>query len=102
MQIYPPIKVLSAVDDFELASQTLNAARGQVGAVGKRLFSTSNSLNIKIENLNLSESGKANIDFAEEVSNLQLGLLRFETSIQSLASQLQNEQSRPRLLDFTI
>ena len=48
---------LQAVDDFELASQTLNAARGQVGAVGKRLVSTSNSLNIEIENLTLSESG---------------------------------------------
>ena len=46
-----------AVDDFELASQTLNAARGQVGAFGKRLVSTSNSLNIKTENLPLSESG---------------------------------------------
>jgi len=48
---------LQAVDDFELASQTLNAARGQVGAVGKRLVSTSNSFNIKIENLILNESG---------------------------------------------
>ena len=45
---------LQAVDDFELASQTLNAARGQVGAVGKRLVGTSKSLNIKIENLTLS------------------------------------------------
>ena len=45
------------VDDFELGSQTLNAARGQVGAVGKRLVSTSNSLNIKIENLTPSEPG---------------------------------------------
>jgi flagellin-like hook-associated protein FlgL len=50
--------MLQAVDDFELASQTLNAARGQVGAVGKRLVSTSNSLNIEIKNLTLSESGK--------------------------------------------
>ena len=48
---------LQAVDNFELASQTLNAARGQVGAVGKRLVSTPNNLNIKIENLTLSESG---------------------------------------------
>ena len=48
---------LNVVDDFELASQTLNAARGQVGAVGKRLVSNSNSLNIEIENLTLSESG---------------------------------------------
>ena len=48
---------LQVVDDFELASQTLNAARGQVGAFGKCLVSTSNSLNIKTENLPLSESG---------------------------------------------
>jgi flagellin-like hook-associated protein FlgL len=37
--------------------QSLNAARGQVGAVGNRLVSTSNSLNIQIENLTLNESG---------------------------------------------
>ena len=37
---------LQAVDDFELASQTLNTARGQVGTVRKHLVSTSNSLNI--------------------------------------------------------
>jgi flagellin len=93
---------LQAVDDFEQASQTLNAARGQVGAVGNRLVSTSNSLNIQIENLTQSESGLADTDLAEEVSNLQQGLVSFETSIRSLASQLQNEQSRSRLLDFTI
>jgi flagellin-like hook-associated protein FlgL len=55
------------VDDFELASQALNAARGQVGAFGKRLVSTSSSLNIKTENLPLSKSGHANTDLAEEV-----------------------------------
>jgi flagellin len=93
---------LQAVDDFEQASQALNAARGQVGAVGNRLVSTANSLNIQIENLTHSESGLADTDLAEEISNLQQGLLRFETSIRSLASQLQNEQSRARLLDFTI
>ncbi|MBC8286217.1 MAG: hypothetical protein H8E42_01950 [Nitrospinae bacterium] len=93
---------LQAVDDLEQASQTLNAARGQVGAVGNRLVSTSNGLNIQIENLTQSESGLADTDLAEEVSNLQQGLLRFETSIRSLASQMQNEQSRSRLLDFTI
>ena len=93
---------LQAVADLEQASQTLNAARGQVGAVGNRLVSTANSLNIQIENLTQSESGLADTDLAEEVSNLQQGLLRFETSIRSLALQLQNEQSRSRLLDFTI
>ena len=93
---------LQAVDDLEQASQTLNAARGQVGAVGNRLVSTANSLNIQKENLTQGESGLADTVLAEEVSNLQQGLLRFETSIRSLASQLQNEQSRSRLLDFTI
>ncbi len=93
---------LQAVDDLEQASKTLSAARGQVGAVGNRLVSTSNGLNIQIENLTQSESGLADTDLAEEVSNLQQGLLRFETAIRSLASQMQNEQSRSRLLDFTI
>ena len=93
---------LEAIDSFERASQTLNAARGQVGAIGNRLVSTANSLNIQIENLTRSESGLADTDLAEEVSNLQQGLLRFETSIRALSSQLQNEQARSRLLDFTI
>ena len=93
---------LQAIDSFERASQTLNAARGQVGAIGNRLVSTANSLNIQIENLTRSESGLADTDLAEEVSNLQQGLLRFETSIRALSPQLQNEQARSRLLDFTI
>ena len=93
---------LQAIDSFERASQTLNAAWRQVGASGNRLTSTSNCLNIQIENLTRSESGLADTDLAEEISNLQQGLLRFETSIRALTSQLQNEQSRSRLLDFII
>ena len=93
---------LQTVEDFKQASQSLNRALEQVDAVGNRLVSTSNSLNIQIENLTQSESGLADTDLAEEVSNLQQGLLRFETSIRPLASQLQNEQSRSHLLDFTI
>ena len=73
-----------------------------MGAIGNRLTSTVNSLNIQIGNLTRSESGLADTDLAEEISNLQQGLLRFETSIWALASQLQNEQSRSRLLDFII
>ena len=94
--------LLQAIDSFERASQTLNAAREQVGAIGNRLVSTANSLNIQIENLTRSESGLADTDLAEEVSNLQQGLLRFEKSIRALSPQLQNEQARSRLLDFTI
>ncbi|MBT3921867.1 MAG: hypothetical protein HOF21_04755, partial [Nitrospina sp.] len=93
---------LQAIDSFEQASQTLNAARGQVGAIGNQLASTANSLNTQIENLTRSESSLADTDLAEEITNLQQGLLRFETSIRALSSQLQNEQSRSRLLDFTI
>ena len=73
-----------------------------MGAIGNRLTSTANCLNIQIENLTRSESGLADTDLAEEISNLQQGLLRFETSIRALSSQLQNEQARSRLLDFTI
>jgi flagellin-like hook-associated protein FlgL len=42
-----------------------------VGAIGNRLTSTANSLNIQIENLTRSESGLADADLAEEISNLQ-------------------------------
>lgn len=93
---------LQAVDDFERAAQTLNSARGQVGAVGNRLASAANGLNSQIENLTQAESGLADTDLAEEVTRLQQGLLRFETSIRALASQIQNEQSRARILDFSV
>ncbi|MBC8284045.1 MAG: hypothetical protein H8E32_09545 [Nitrospinae bacterium] len=93
---------LQAVDDFESAAQTLNSARGQVGAVGNRLASAANGLNSQIENLTQAESGLADTDLAEEVTRLQQGLLRFETSIRALASQMQNEQSRSRILDFSV
>jgi flagellin len=93
---------LQTIDDFERAAQTLNAARGQVGAIGNRLASAANGLNSQIENLTQAESGLADTDLAEEVTRLQQGLLRFETSIRSLASQIQNEQSRARILDFSV
>jgi flagellin len=93
---------LQAVDDFERAAQTLSSARGQVGAVGNRLASSANGLNSQIENLTQAESGLADTDLAEEVTRLQQGLLRFETSIRALASQIQNEQSRARILDFSV
>ncbi len=93
---------LEAVGDFERAAQTLSATRGQVGAVGNRLASSANGLNSQIENLTQAESGLADTDLAEEVTRLQQGLLRFETSIRALASQIQNEQSRARILDFSV
>ena len=90
------------MDDFEKAVQTLNAARGQVGAVGNRLASTTNVLNSQIENLTQAESGLTDTDLAEEVTHLQQGLLRFETSIRALASQIQNEQCRAGIIDFSV
>ena len=68
---------LQAVDDFEKAAQTLNAARGQLGAVGNRLASSANGLNSQIENLTQAESCLADTDLAEEVTRPQQGLLRF-------------------------
>jgi hypothetical protein len=68
MQIYPLLKVrCQTVDDFKMTSQTLNATRGQVGAGGKRLVGTSNSLNIENENLPLSGSGQANNDLLKRL-----------------------------------
>ena len=40
--IYTSQGALQAIDDFERAAQTLNSARGQVGAVGNRLASAAN------------------------------------------------------------
>lgn len=100
--IYRLQGALQAIDDFERAAQTLNSARGQVGAVGNRLASAANGLNSQIENLIQAEPGLADTDLVEEVPRLQQGLLRFETSICALASQIQNEQSRARILDFSV
>ena len=80
----------------------LYAARGQVGPVGNRLASSANGLNSKIENLTQAESGLANTVLAEEVTRLQQSLLRFKTSIRALASQIQNEQCRAGIIDFSI
>jgi flagellin len=93
---------LQAIDRLGQASQTINAARGQVGAVGNRLAISASGLTTQVENLTQSESGLADTDLAAEITQLQQGLLRFETSIRALSSQLQNEQSRSRLLDFTV
>ena len=64
--------------------------------------SAANGLNSQIENLTQAESGLKDTDLAEEVTRLQQGFLRFETSIRALASQIQNEQSRARILDFSV
>ena len=93
---------LKAVDDFEKAAKMLYAARGQVGPVGNRLASSANGLNSKIENLTQAESGLANTVLAEEVTRLQQSLLRFKTSIRALASQIQNEQCRAGINDFSV
>jgi len=69
-------------------------------AVGYRLASATNGCNLQIENLIQAPFGLPDTDQAEEVTRLQLGLLRFETSIRALASQFQNEQFRARILDF--
>jgi flagellin-like hook-associated protein FlgL len=58
------------------------------------------TLGIEIENLTAPESTLADTGLAAEIATLQQGLLGFQTSIQSLANQLQFEnQAQSRLLD---
>jgi flagellin-like hook-associated protein FlgL len=73
---------------------------GEVGAVGYRLLTASNNLGVEIESLIASESTLVDTDLAAEITTLQQGLLGFQTSIQSLANQLQFEnRAQGRLLD---
>ncbi len=94
---------LNAIADFEQAGDTLSATRGEIGATSNRLVISGNELGTRIENLTRSESELADADLAKEISDLQRGLSLFQTSIQSLAtSLLQNEQATGRLLNTRI
>ncbi len=92
-----------ALGDLDQASASLNATRGQVGAVANRLVTTSNGLGTTIENLTRSESILADTDLAEEISTLQRGLALTQTSLKTLATSLQqNERATGRLINFQI
>jgi len=92
-----------ALGDLDQASASLNATRGQVGAVANRLVTTSNGLGSTIENLTRSESALADTDIASEISNLQRGLALTKTSLKTLALSLQqNERATGRLINFQI
>ena len=68
--------------------------------MGWRLVISSNDLATRVENLTRSESTLTDTDLAKEISNLERGLLRFQTSIQTLANQnLSSGQITGRLLD---
>ena len=92
-----------ALADLDQASASLNASRGQIGAVANRLVTTSNGLGTSIENLTRSESALADTDLAQEISDLQRGLVLTQTSIKTLAASLkQNERATGRLINFRI
>ena len=92
-----------ALGDLDQAAASLTASRGQVGAVANRLAITANGLGTDIVNLQQSESALADTDLAQEISSLQRGLSLFQTSIQTLATSLnQNEQATGRLLNFSV
>ncbi len=94
---------LQAFSDLDQAQATVIATQGEVGAVANRLVTTANGLGTSIENLTAAESGLADTDLAEEVSNLQIRLNLLQSSISALANQLQqSERSTGRLLDFSI
>ncbi len=94
---------LQALGDLDQAAASLNASRGEVGAVANRLVTTSNGLGTTIENLTRSESALADTDLAEEISVLQRGLVLTQSSIKTLAASLkQNERATGRLINFQI
>ncbi len=92
-----------ALGDLDQAAASLNATRGQVGAVANRLVITSNGLGSTIENLTRSESALADTNLAREISDLQRRLALTKTSIKTLAASLQqNERATGRLINFQV
>ena len=91
---------LQALDELDNALSQVQSIRGKVVAVGGRLVIFSNDLATRVENLIRSESTLADTDLVAEIFNLERGLLRFQTSIQTLANQnLSSGQITGRLLD---
>ena len=91
---------LQALDELDNTLSQVQSIRGKVVAVGGRLVISSNDLATRVENLTRSESTLADTDLVAEISNLERGLLRFQTSIQTLATQnLSSGQITGRLLD---
>ena len=71
--------------------------------MANRLVTTSNGLGTTIENLTRSESALADTDLAQEISDLQRGLVLTQTAIKTLAAALkQNERATGRLINFRI
>ncbi len=92
-----------ALGDLDQASASLSASRGEIGAVANRLVTTSNGLGTTIENLTRSESALADTDLAQEISDLQRGLVLTQTAVKTLAAALkQNERATGRLINFRI
>ncbi len=94
---------LQAIDDIDQAIATVTSARGEVGATSNRLSSAGRGLESTIENLKATESNLGDTDLSSEISNLQLSLTRFETSIRALTLRNQiNEGSSGGLLNTII
>ena len=93
-------KALQALDELDNTLSQVQSIRGKVVAVGGRLVISSNDLATRVENLTRSESTLTDTDLAKEISNFERGLLRFQTSIQTLANQnLSSGQITGHLLD---
>ncbi|QPJ64413.1 MAG: flagellin FliC [Candidatus Nitrohelix vancouverensis] len=94
---------LQALDDIDQAIAAVTSSRGEVGATSNRLSSAGRGLESTIENLKATESNLGDTDLSSEISNLQLSLTRFETSIRALTLRNQiNEGSSGGLLNTII
>ena len=90
-----------AFSDLDSALNALTATREEIGSLANRLVITSNGLGTRIESLTSADSTLADAGLVAEITNLQNDLNLFQSSVQTLALQLQlNEQSRRRLLNF--
>ncbi|WP_373531247.1 flagellin [Vampirovibrio sp.] len=88
----------SAIETLDDALDTINAARGKLGAFTNRLEYTAQNLATNIENTSASESRVRNVDVAMESSNLARNQILQQAASSMLAQANQSPQIALSLL----
>lgn len=86
---------LAAIDE---AIARVNSQRASLGARSNSLEFTSNANAIQAENLAAAESQLSDLDYAEEISELNRLRFQQEAQLQTLKSQLKSEKDKHSLL----
>jgi flagellin len=88
----------TAIDNIDVAINTVSSLRGSLGAVQNRLGSTINNLAIQVENLSAAESRIRDVDVAYETAQLTRNSILQQASISVLSQANAQPQSALTLL----